>query len=89
MGTASFIGEGLEPTDSFNTCAHGAGRLLGRKEANRTTTHEEAVSAMEHVVYGVRQGDYDEMPRCYKDIDQVLAAQGDLVKPVHRLTPLA
>lgn len=89
MGTASYIGEGLRPAESFNTCSHGAGRLLGRKEANRTTTHEEAVEAMDHVVFSVREGDYDEMPRAYKDIDAVMAAQSDLVRPVHRLLPLA
>jgi tRNA-splicing ligase RtcB len=89
MGTASYIGEGLRPVESFNTCSHGAGRQLGRKEANRTITHEEAESAMSHVVFGVRQGDYDEMPRAYKDIDAVIAAQSDLVRPVHRLLPLA
>jgi tRNA-splicing ligase RtcB len=44
---------------------------------------------MQHVVFGVRKGDYDEMPRCYKDIDAVVAAQSDLVQPVHRLEPLA
>jgi tRNA-splicing ligase RtcB len=89
MGTASYICEGLSPRESFNTCSHGAGRLMGRKEANRAITHAEAVEAMQHVVFGVREGDYDEMPRCYKDIDAIIAAQSDLVRPVHRLEPLA
>jgi tRNA-splicing ligase RtcB len=89
MGTASYICEGLSPVESFNTCSHGAGRVMGRKEANRAITHAEAVAAMQHVVFGVREGDYDEMPRCYKDIDAVVAAQSDLVRPVHRLEPMA
>ena len=89
MGTASYICEGLRPTESFNTCAHGAGRVMGRKEANRTISHDRAVESMRAVVYGVREGDYDEMPDAYKDIDQVIAAQADLVKPIYRLTPLA
>lgn len=88
METYSYVGEGLTPTESFNTCAHGAGRRMGRKEANRTITYEEAVAAMEHVVYNVRQGDYDELGRCYKDLDAVMEAQADLVKPLYRLTPL-
>ena len=88
MGTASYICEGLKPAESFNTCAHGAGRRMGRKEANRTITHEQAVEQMKGVVYGVREGDYDEMPAAYKDVDQVIAAQDDLARPVHRLTPL-
>lgn len=89
MGTASYIGRGLNPTESFNTCSHGAGRVLGRRQANRQITHEEAVASMSHVVFGVRQGDYDETPMAYKDIEQVMRDQADLVEPVHRLTPLA
>lgn len=89
MGTASYIGRGLQPVESFNTCSHGAGRVLGRRQANRQITHEEAVASMSHVVFGVRQGDYDETPMAYKDIEQVMRDQADLVEPVHRLKPLA
>ncbi len=90
MGTASYICEGLEPAESFNTCSHGAGRVIGRKAANRAMEgkHDEAVKMMEHVVFGVRKGDYDELPNCYKGIDEVIEAQSDLVKPVVRLEPL-
>ena len=89
MGTASYIGEGLAEPLSFNSCSHGAGRVMGRKEASRVISHEMAVESMKHVVYGVRQGDYDEMPAAYKDIDRVIANERDLVQPVARLTPLA
>ena len=89
MGTASYIGEGRVHPLAFQTCSHGAGRVMGRKQANRTITHEDAVKAMEHVVFGVRQGDYEEMPQAYKDIDHVMENQADLVTPVHRLTPMA
>jgi len=89
MGTASYIGEGLVPAESFNTCSHGAGRVLGRKAANKAITRERAEETMQGVVFGIRDGDFDEMPDAYKDIDAVMAAQADLVKPVHRLTPMA
>jgi tRNA-splicing ligase RtcB len=89
MGTASYIARGKDSPLSFGTCSHGAGRVLGRKEANRLITHEEAEKAMEHVVFGVRKGDYDEMPQAYKDIDKVMLNQADLVEPEVRLTPLA
>jgi tRNA-splicing ligase RtcB len=89
MGTASYICEGLASEESFRTCSHGAGRILGRKEANRKISHEEAVASVAHVVFGVRRGDYDEMPAAYKDIDRVIANQLDLVRPLHRLEPLA
>ena len=88
MGTASFIGDGLTPRESFNTCSHGGGRVMGRGEANRTITHNQAVESMEDVVFEVREGQYDEMPGAYKPIDEVMAAQADLVRPLYRLTPL-
>ncbi len=89
MGTASYVGEGLSNRVSFGTCSHGAGRVLGRKQANRTITHEQAVESMKNVVYGIRQGDYEEMPAAYKDVDRVMENQRDLVSPTHRLVPLA
>lgn len=89
MGTASYICEGLDNPESFRSCSHGAGRILGRKEANRTITHEQAVESMKHVVYGIKHGDYDEMPMAYKDVDVVIQRQADLVRPLYRLTPLA
>ncbi len=91
MQTASYICRGLEPKESFNTCSHGGGRVMGRKAANRMMQdrHEEAVKMMEHVAFNVRKGDYDELGICYKDIDAVVAAQADLVEPYMRLTPLA
>jgi tRNA-splicing ligase RtcB len=89
MGTASYICEGRRPEQSFNTCSHGAGRVMGRNQANRSISHEEAIRAMEHVVFNVRSGDYDEMPMVYKDINRVVEAQADLVLPLHRLLPLA
>jgi tRNA-splicing ligase RtcB len=89
MGTASYIGLGLQNAESFETCSHGAGRLLGRKAANRTITREQAEESMHGVVFGIRDGDFDEMPAAYKDVHAVMAAQSDLVEPVVRLRPLA
>ncbi len=89
MATSSYICEGLNPPQSFNTCSHGAGRVMGRNQANRTIAHAAAVEAMRDVVFNVRQGDYDEMPMVYKDINRVIAAQSDLVRPLHVLKPLA
>ena len=88
MGTASYIARGLQPAHSFNTCSHGAGRRMGRKQAKREITHEQAVAQMGQVVYPIKEGDYDEMPAAYKNIDDVMLAQDDLVTPEPRLSPL-
>ena len=89
MGTASYIGRGLTPKESFNTCSHGAGRVMSRRKAKETISHERALESMQHVVFGTREGAYDEHPDAYKSIDAVMEAQQDLVEPVYRLLPLA
>lgn len=88
MSTASYIGEGLASPYSFATCSHGAGRRMSRGQAKRTITHERAVESMGSVVYPVKKGQYDEMRDAYKDIEDVMAAQDDLVRPLWRLEPL-
>ena len=89
MGSASYVCEGLKLAESFNSCSHGAGRTIGRKEANRTFTYEQAVEAMKDIVFHVRHGQYDELPMAYKDIDRIIKLQSELAKPVHKLLPLA
>ncbi len=89
MGSASYICKGLKPAESFNSCSHGAGRTIGRRQANRTFTYEQAVEAMKDIAYNVRHGQYDELPMAYKDIDRVIKLQAELAKPLHKLLPLA
>ncbi len=98
MGTASYIVEGLGNIESFTSCSHGAGRVMGRKEASRSLTPEECDKAMEGVVYdrwnkvrrGKEKGLYDlsEAPQAYKDIDTVIESELDLINPLVKLKPL-
>ncbi len=101
MGTPSYIVEGLGNPDSFTSCSHGAGRVLGRNQASTTLTIEECDSAMGDIVYDrwnklkgwkrkkVRATyDLGEAPQAYKDIDQVINAELDLIKPLVKLKPL-
>lgn len=91
MGTASYIVRGKGNPDSFCSCSHGAGRVLGRKEAGRRFNTDHLLEAMEGVVFEEERAAsiLDEAPMAYKNIDEVLAAQADLVEPVTRLVPLA
>jgi len=95
MGTKSYIVEGLGNVQSFTSCSHGAGRKMGRMEASRTITLEQADKSMEGVVYGRwgkdRKGnlDFGEAPQAYKDIDVVMENQKDLVRILVELKPLA
>lgn len=94
MGTSSYIVRGLGNPDSFESCSHGAGRRMGRKEANRVLSEVECTKDMEDVVFGRwsrdRKGrlDLSEAPRAYKDIDEVMSAQRDLVEIVVKLKPV-
>lgn len=87
MGTRSYIVEGLGNPASYNSCSHGAGRRLSRGRARRELTIESFVESMEGKTW---QGDMadkllDEHPDSYKDIDQVMADQADLVTIKHTL----
>ena len=91
QGTKSYIVEGLGNPESFMSCSHGAGRRMGRKAAQRELNLEEQQKILDDqgIVHSVRHAkDLDEAPGAYKDIDEVMANQEDLVKIVHTLTPL-
>ena len=92
MGTASYIGRGLDSPESFGSCSHGAGRTMGRKQAMRTLSRDDVLADLERrdVVLGkVKKRDIaEEAPQAYKDIEDVMAHQRDLVEPVVRLTPI-
>ncbi|MDO4510209.1 MAG: RtcB family protein [Bacteroidales bacterium] len=92
QGTASYIVEGLGNPDSFCSCSHGAGRTLSRKAAVRTLNMAEEVARLEAkgIVHAIRcQNDMEEASGAYKDIEQVIANQLDLVKIKTRLLPIA
>jgi len=92
MGSATYLGVGLGNPDSFESCSHGAGRIRsrGRARAELSLDKELALitAAGGKVFAGSRAAVLDEMPGAYKDVDEVMASQSDLVRPVRRLTPL-
>ena len=85
MGAKSYIVRGLGNPDSFNSCAHGAGRAMSRTEARRRFTLDDHAKATEYVECRKDAGVLDETPGAYKDIDAVMKAQSDLVEVVHTL----
>jgi len=90
MGAHSYITEGLGNEESFQSSSHGAGRRMGRNEATRKLDLERELEKMKGIIHGLRsKHDLDEAPGAYKDIDDVMAQQTDLVKIVTQLRPLA
>lgn len=92
QGTNSYIVEGLGNKDSFNSCSHGAGRTMGRKEAVRNLDLEEEKRKLDAlgIIHAVRsKSDLEEAPSAYKDIEEVMANQQDLVRIKVELSPVA
>lgn len=85
MGARSFIVRGKGNPESFESCSHGAGRLLSRTAAKRMFTVEDQIRATEGIECRKDAEVIDEIPMAYKPIEKVMAAQADLVEIVHEL----
>jgi len=85
MGAKSFIVRGLAAAESFDSCSHGAGRVMSRTAAKKLVTLDEHIRDTEGVECRKDAGVIDETPKAYKPIEKVMAAQADLVEVVHTL----
>jgi tRNA-splicing ligase RtcB len=92
QGANSFIVKGKGNPESFESCSHGAGRKMGRKEAIRTLDLKKEIEKLEKkgVIHALRRaGDLEEASGAYKDINIVMKNQDDLVDILVELQPLA
>jgi tRNA-splicing ligase RtcB len=80
MGARSFIVRGRGNAASFESCAHGAGRRMSRGEARRRFSTADLVAQTAGVECRKDDGVLDEIPAAYKDVDEVMANQADLVE---------
>ncbi|MBC8328892.1 MAG: RtcB family protein [Planctomycetes bacterium] len=85
MGARSFVVRGKGNADSFCSCSHGAGRVMSRGQARRTFSLADHQAATAGVECRKDIDVIDETPGAYKPIDEVMAAQRDLVEVVHEL----
>lgn len=85
MGARSYIVRGLGNPESFESCSHGAGRVMSRTKAKKMFTVEDQIKATEGVECRKDEDVIDEIPMAYKDIDAVMEAQKDLVEVVYTL----
>ena len=88
MRDGSFIVRGKGNPDSLFSSSHGAGRVLGRKQAKCELDVEEFKSTMQGVTALVGEDTLDESPMAYKDIFEVMRLQADLVDTIHHITPI-
>ena len=92
QGTASYIITGKGNPESFASCSHGAGRVMGRKEAQRKLDLKTEINRLDRqgIIHAIRgKRDLDEAAGAYKDIGRVMKYQTDLVEIVEKLKPLA
>lgn len=85
MGTRSYIVKGLGEPLSFMSASHGAGRRMSRTQARKRFKAADLAAQTEGVECRKDLGILDEIPGAYKDIDEVMDRQKDLVTPVHTL----
>jgi len=85
MGARSYIVRGKGNAESFCSCSHGAGRRMSRTAAKKRFKAQDLEAQTEGVECRKDKGVIDEIPGAYKDIDQVMADQSDLVEAVHTL----
>ncbi|GAA1414555.1 RtcB family protein [Streptomyces thermospinosisporus] len=85
MGTSSYIVKGLGNEKAFNSASHGAGRRMSRNAAKRRFTVRDLEEQTRGVECRKDSGVLDEIPGAYKNIDQVMQQQRDLVEVVAKL----
>jgi len=85
MGTGSYIVRGLGNPDSFESASHGAGRTMSRTRARKRFTEADLAEQTAGVECRKDRGVVDEIPAAYKDINEVIRNQTDLVEVVARL----
>jgi len=85
MGAKSFIIQGLGNPQSFNSCSHGAGRKMSRTKAKSKYSIDDLKQQTMGVECRKDRGIVDEIPGAYKDIEEVMRAQNDLVEVVAEL----
>lgn len=92
QGSASYIVEGLGNSESFCSCSHGAGRVLSRTAAIKSLNLHEEIKRLESqgIIHAIRnQSDMQEATGAYKNIDEVMSQQKDLVAIKTKLLPVA
>ena len=89
MGSYSYVVRGKGNKESFCSSSHGAGRAYSRSGAMAAFTTEQVMVDLKNqgVILGkAKKTDVAEECRfAYKDIDQVMGEQADLVEPVRKL----
>ena len=88
MRDGSFIVRGKGHPEALWSSSHGAGRALGRKQAQRVLTLESFKESMAGITALVSKDTLDEAPAAYKDIYSVMAQQQEMVEILAHEVPI-
>lgn len=87
MADPAFIVRGRGNADSLESASHGAGRVMSRKKARDQFSFRSVRQTLEKRGIRVLSAGSDEVPGVYRNIEQVMAAQTDLVEAIGRFDP--
>jgi tRNA-splicing ligase RtcB len=87
MATPGYVVRGRGDASSLCSASHGAGRRMSRKAAKERYSWADAERFLKERGVKVLSAGVDEVPMAYKDIDEVMAAQQDLVEPIAKFEP--
>jgi len=87
MATPCYVVRGKGCPESLNSASHGAGRRMSRKKAKQTFTWSDINRFLKQRKVELMSAGLDEAPMAYKDIEEVMRAQQDLVEPIARFDP--
>ncbi|KQS25344.1 RtcB family protein [Dyadobacter sp. Leaf189] len=87
MSQPGYVIRGKGNAESINSASHGAGRLMSRSKAFTSTTRSQMNQILEDAGIQLIGGDLDESPMVYKNIEDVISAQTDLVSVLARFSP--
>lgn len=87
MASPAFVVRGRGNAESLNSASHGAGRRMSRKKAKDTYNWKAVQKDLEKKGVRVLSAGADEVPGVYKDIEEVMREQADLVETVARFDP--
>lgn len=87
MAAPGYIVRGKGSDLSLHSASHGAGRRMSRTQAKKQFSWKDAQRVLRERNVTLLSAGLDEVPMAYKDIDEVMAAQRDLVDPLARFDP--
>lgn len=87
MASTTYVVRGKGNEESLRSAAHGAGRVMSRTQAKKTLDWKHARAQLAERGVTLLSAGLDEVPAVYKNIDEVMAAQAELVEPIARFHP--